>query len=90
MIDNQDLIIETTNGGNDTVIAMTNVVMPVNVEVLIVGESASALYLAGRFLDDTMIGNGSGHRFDGAAGDDIILAGGQSLTAIRGLFEGWI
>jgi Ca2+-binding RTX toxin-like protein len=84
------LVIEELDGGQDTIITMSDLVMPTHVEVLVVGESASNLYLVGRTLDDIMIGNGLGHRFEGGAGNDVILAGGQSPTDILALFEGWI
>ncbi len=83
----EDLIIEAAASGHDTVITMSDLVMPANIEVLMVGESASSLFLVGRAVDDMMIGNGLGHRFDGGAGHDVILAGGQSLTDIMSLFE---
>lgn len=86
LVDPGDLIIEAPAAGNDTVITMSDLVMPANIEVLVVGEIASSLYLVGRTLDDIMIGNGLGHRFDGGAGNDVILAGGQSLSDIMLLF----
>ncbi|MCA3422948.1 MAG: hypothetical protein INF81_08355 [Roseomonas sp.] len=89
IVDPEDLILEAPASGNDTVITMSDLVMPSDVEVLLVGESAINLYLVGRDLDDIMIGNGLGHRFEGGAGNDVILAGGQSLTDIMALFDGW-
>lgn len=88
--DPADVIIEAATSGSDTVITTCDLLMPSHVEVLVVGEGASNLYLVGRALGDVMIGNGMGHRFEGGAGDDVILAGGQSLTDITALFEGWI
>jgi len=89
IVDPEDLILEAPASGNDTVITMSDLVMASHVEVLMVGESAINLYLVGRDLDDIMIGNGLGHRFEGGAGNDVILAGGQSLTDIMALFDGW-
>jgi Ca2+-binding RTX toxin-like protein len=40
--------------------------------------------------NDTLIGGAGLNFLFGGAGDDVILVGGQSLTAIRDLFEGWI
>ncbi|MFM7416974.1 MAG: calcium-binding protein, partial [Alphaproteobacteria bacterium] len=90
IVDPEDVVLEGPDGGQDTIITMSDLLMPAEVEVLIVGESASNLYLVGRALDDIIIGNGLGHRFEGGAGNDVILAGGQSLTDILTLFEGWI
>ena len=89
LVDPDDLIVEATAEGNDTVITMSDLVMPDNIEVLIVGESAISLNLFGRGLDDIMIGNGLGHRFDSGAGHDVILAGEQSLSDILSSFVGW-
>lgn len=90
LVDPADLILEAPASGNDTVITMSDLVMPSHIEVLLVGESASNLYLVGRDLDDIMIGNGLGHRFEGGVGNDVILAGGQSLTDMMALFDGWL
>lgn len=88
LVDPAGLIIEASALGNDTVITLSDLLVPENIEVIMVGESAGNLHLIGRALDDMMIGNGLGHRFEGGAGNDVILAGDQSLTDIMLLFEG--
>ena len=88
-VDLRDLIIEGPALGGDTVITMCDLLMSPNIEVLIVAPNISNLLLSGNFEDDVMIGNGLSHRFEGGGGDDLILADGQTLDDITGLFANW-
>jgi len=88
-VDLTDLIIEGSASGGDTVITMCDFLMPTNIEVLVVAPNISNLFLSGSIADDVMIGNGLSHRFEGGAGNDVILADGQNLDDITSLFANW-
>jgi hypothetical protein len=68
---------------------MCDLLMPTNIEVLIVAPDISNLFLSGSLADDVMIGNGLSHRFEGGGGNDVILADGQTLDDITSLFANW-
>ena len=83
----QDRIIETSGGGQDTIITSANITMAADVEVLVIADGVSNLRLVGRAGGALMVGNGLGHSFQGGSGDDVILAGGGSLADILSLFN---
>jgi Ca2+-binding RTX toxin-like protein len=89
MVETDDVLLEAPALGSDTVITMCDLLLPQNLEFLVVAENISNLSLVGGSKQDIMLGNGLSHFFDGRGGDDLILAGGQSLTDITALFEGW-
>jgi Ca2+-binding RTX toxin-like protein len=89
-IEAQDQIIEFAGGGQDTIITSADITMGANVEVLVIADGLSGLSLVAGANGSMMIGNGLAHRFQGGAGDDVILAGGGSLTDILALFNNWL
>lgn len=89
-IEAQDQIIEFAGGGQDTIITSADITMGANVEVLVIADGLSGLSLVAGANGSMMIGNGLAHRFQGGAGDDVILAGGGSLPDIMALFNQWL
>jgi Ca2+-binding RTX toxin-like protein len=89
-IDSQDQVIEVAGGGQDTIITSANVTMTADVEVLVIADGVSNLTLVAGSGGALMVGNGLSQTFQGGAGDDVILAGGGSLTDILALFNNWL
>ncbi|MCA3359457.1 MAG: hypothetical protein ING02_15795 [Roseomonas sp.] len=87
--DIEDLILENSMAGNDTIMTTTDLLIPANIEIIVVGQGASGLSLLGGGLGDIIFGNGSGHDFEGGLGNDIILADGLNPANILALFDGW-
>jgi hypothetical protein len=81
-----DLVIETTGGGADTIIASVSMTMPDQIELLQIASGISDITITGGAGNDMLIGNGLGNSFIGGAGDDVILAGNVTLADIYALF----
>jgi Ca2+-binding RTX toxin-like protein len=86
-IDSQDLVIEVSGGGQDTITTSANLIMPADVEVLVIADSVSGLTLIGGPTEGMMVGNGLSQNFQGGAGDGVILAGGGSIADILAIFN---
>ena len=84
--DTFDRIIETANGGADTIITSVSMTMPNHVEALRTATDVSGVTLTGGAGNDMLIGNGLSNTFNGGAGDDVILAGNVTLADIYALF----
>jgi Ca2+-binding RTX toxin-like protein len=84
--DLQDLVIETSGGGADTIITSVSMTMPDHVETLQIADGISGIALTGGAGNDMLIGNGLTNTFVGGAGDDVILAGNVTLADIYALF----
>jgi Ca2+-binding RTX toxin-like protein len=81
-----DRIIETVGGGADTIITSASMTMPDHLEALRVVADVSGVTLTGGAGNDMLIGNALANSFNGAAGDDVILAGNVTLADIYALF----
>jgi subtilisin family serine protease len=84
--DTLDRIIETANGGVDTILTSVSMTMPDHIEALRIAADVSGVTLTGGTGNDMLIGNALSNSFNGAAGDDVILAGNVTLADIYALF----
>ena len=92
MDDPGDRIIEGEDGGNDTVFSSVSLVVPENVENLIVVGGAMALLagnagdnrLSGSFGDDTLEGGGGSDTLAGGSGNDTYLIEDGALVQEAG------
>lgn len=82
----QDLIIETSGGGADTIIASVSMSNIDHIEALQIASGISGITITGGAGNDMLIGNGLANTFVGGAGDDVILAGNVTLSDIYALF----
>ncbi|MCX7370639.1 MAG: choice-of-anchor I family protein [Alphaproteobacteria bacterium] len=82
----QDLIIETSGGGADTVVASFSFSIIDHVEGLQIASGVSGITITGGAGNDMLVGNGLANTFVGGAGDDVILAGNVTLADIYALF----
>jgi 2',3'-cyclic-nucleotide 2'-phosphodiesterase (5'-nucleotidase family) len=82
----QDLIIETSGGGADTIIASVSMSNIDHIEALQIASGISGITITGGAGDDMLIGNGLANTFVGGAGDDVILAGNVTVADIYALF----
>ena len=79
-----DLVVEASGGGSDTVQAAVSYVLPTYVENLIL-TGASALGGTGNGLANAIAGNGAANRLDGGAGNDRLDGGAGADTMTGGL-----
>jgi Ca2+-binding RTX toxin-like protein len=84
--DTLDVIIETANGGADTIITSVSMSIPNDIETLRIATDVSGVTLTGGAGNDMLVGNGLTNTFNGGAGDDVILAGNVTLADIYALF----
>ncbi|MFM7419231.1 MAG: FG-GAP-like repeat-containing protein, partial [Alphaproteobacteria bacterium] len=84
--DTLDLVIETANGGADTIITSVSMTMPDQIEALRIAANVIGVTLTVGAGNDMLIGNGLANNFIGGAGDDVILAGTTTLADIYALF----
>ena len=84
--DTFDRIIETAGDGTDTIITSVSMTMPEHIEALRIAADVTGITLTGGAGDDMLIGNALANSFNGAAGDDVILAGNVTLADIYALF----
>jgi subtilisin family serine protease len=84
--DTLDIIIETANGGADTIITSLSMAMPDHIEALRIADGVSGITITGGAGNDMLIGNGLSNSFNGGAGDDVILTGSATLADIYALF----
>jgi 2',3'-cyclic-nucleotide 2'-phosphodiesterase (5'-nucleotidase family) len=82
----QDLIIETSGGGADTVVASFSFSIIDHVEALQIASGISGITITGGAGNDMLVGNGLANTFVGGEGDDVILAGNVTLADIYALF----
>jgi 2',3'-cyclic-nucleotide 2'-phosphodiesterase (5'-nucleotidase family) len=82
----QDLIIETSGGGADTVVASFSFSIIDHVEALQIASGISGITITGGAGNDMLVGNGLANTFVGGDGDDVILAGNVTLADIYALF----
>jgi Ca2+-binding RTX toxin-like protein len=76
-----DTVIETANGGTDTVVASTSVVLAANVEHLRLS-GAQAISGTGNALANRITGNSAGNLLDGGAGADTLIGGAGDDTYV--------
>ncbi|MET2988766.1 calcium-binding protein [Herbaspirillum seropedicae] len=69
-----DRVVETINGGHDTVIASCSTILAANVEDLRLVEGGN-LNGAGNTLDNLIVGNGQDNILDGGVGADTMIGG---------------
>jgi Ca2+-binding RTX toxin-like protein len=81
-----DRIIETAGGGADTIITSVSMTMPDQVEAMRIAADVTGITITGGAGNDMLIGNGLTNNFNGASGDDVILAGNVTLAEIYALF----
>ena len=84
--DLQDLVIETSGGGTDTVITSFNFSIIDHVEALQIASGVSGITITGGAGNDMLVGNGLANNIVGGAGDDVILAGNVTVADIYALF----
>jgi Ca2+-binding RTX toxin-like protein len=78
-------IVEAPNGGNDTVIAKGDYVLPANVENLVINSSVTNNWNGtGNELNNQLTGNAGNNVLDGGAGNDTINGGAGNDTIIGG------
>jgi parallel beta-helix repeat protein len=78
-------IVEAPNGGNDTIIAKGDYVLPANVENLIINSTVTNGWKGtGNELNNQITGNAGNNLIDGAAGNDTINGGAGNDTIIGG------
>ena len=82
----QDLVIETSGGGADTVVASFSFSIIDHVEALQIASGVSGITITGGAGNDMLVGNGLANTFVGGAGDDMILAGNVTVADIYALF----
>lgn len=78
-----DVVNESVNEGNDTVVTSVYLVLGDNLENLTLSGS-SALNSAGNILDNYIVGNIGANKLTGDAGNDTLLGGGGVDTLIGG------
>jgi len=71
----EDLVIETSGGGTDTVITSFNFSIIDHVEALQIASGVSGITITGGAGNDMLVGNGLANNIVGGTGDDAILAG---------------
>ncbi len=69
-----DRVVETINGGHDTVIASCSTILAANVEDLRLVEGGN-LNGTGNTMDNLIVGNGQDNILDGAVGADTMIGG---------------
>ena len=78
-------IVESANGGTDTVIAKGDYTLPANVENLVINATVTNGWKGtGNELNNVITGNAGNNAIDGAAGNDTINAGAGNDTIIGG------
>lgn len=82
----QDLVIETSGGGTDTVVASFSFSIIDHVEALQIASGVSGITITGGAGNDMLVGNGLANNIVGGAGDDVILAGNVTVADIYALF----
>lgn len=83
MVDDlRDRVIETLDGGNDTVIAEIDFRLPNGIETLILSEGD--LTATGNAGDNTLVGGSGDNRLDGGAGRDTLTGGAGTDTFVLG------
>ena len=81
MTDGADTIVETANGGYDTVQTTANLVMAAQLEAA-VATGAAALSIRGNVHDNAITGNAAANQLLGGAGNDVIRGGaGNDMVA---------
>jgi Ca2+-binding RTX toxin-like protein len=82
VVDNYyDTVIENANGGTDTVVASSSVVLAANVEHLRLS-GAQAIGGTGNALANRITGNSAGNTLDGGAGADTLIGGAGDDTYV--------
>ena len=76
-----DVVVETTNHGNDTVLATVSHTLSANVETL-QGQGTADIDLTGNGSDNKIVGNGGANLIDGGAGADDMTGGAGNDTYI--------
>jgi len=79
-----DQVIESPEGGADTIVSLVSLTMPTNIEALILGEGAAALNLIGGNADDVLVGNSLSNNLSGGAGNDMLDGGAGDDTLLGG------
>ena len=78
----KDLVVENTDGGNDTVMSYTpKYTLGANVENLIL--YANAWYGQGNALDNVLVSTISGQTLDGGAGNDVLIGQASNTSFIE-------
>ncbi|QLQ03575.1 MAG: putative Ig domain-containing protein [Thiobacillus sp.] len=78
-----DVVVEAAGEGNDTVYSAVSIVLPDNVEWLVL-TGTDDLDATGNALDNSLNGNAGVNRLEGGAGNDQILGGAGADTMIGG------
>ncbi|TGN62043.1 glycosyl hydrolase family protein [Paracoccus liaowanqingii] len=90
IVDNgDDRVIETANGGTDTVHASVSFVLPDHVENLLLSGSAN-LNGTGNALNNGLTGNPGNNRLDGGTGTDVLDGGDGNDTLLGGEDNDWL
>ena len=79
-----DKVVEAVNAGTDTVYAYTAYVLPINVERLVLGNTAGAINGTGNAVDNEIRGNAWGNVLDGGLGNDTLLGFGGDDALLGG------
>ena len=78
IVDNAgDQVIESVNGGSDTLYTSVNYTLSANVEVMVL-QGVAGLQVIGNALTNTIYGNAGNNVVDGGGGTDILVGGGGS------------
>lgn len=82
-----DVVIETADAGNDTVISDVDWTLGSHLENLILSETG-AISATGNDLDNHIVGNAADNRLNGRGGDDTLVGGwGNDVYTVDNLFD---
>ena len=79
-----DSVVEAANAGYDTVIAYKSYLLPLNVEKLVLGNTAGAIDGTGNAADNVIVGNPDANTIDGGGGNDSVSGGAGDDTLMGG------
>jgi Ca2+-binding RTX toxin-like protein len=79
-------VFELPNQGSDTIMTCVDLIVPENIERVMIAPGVSGITITGGAGNDMLVGNGLANTFVGGTGDDVILAGNVTLADIYALF----
>jgi Ca2+-binding RTX toxin-like protein len=79
-------VFELPNQGSDTIMTCVDLIVPENIERIMIAPGVSGITITGGAGNDMLVGNGLANTFVGGTGDDVILAGNVTLADIYALF----